>query len=172
MKSVNLRQARIFEQAINQNKFWYLRIKDHEALDKVLDLINTNEVYQSVWQSIEEYAQKLVNEKCIKQWDEVSKEMRPLGEEANVLNKEKAEWKEKRTKKKENRLNELNKELSDLNSKYQKITDSANEELNRFKEEKLWEHEWWIFFLEDEEYDLVDKLTWRNNYLPITKNKE
>jgi hypothetical protein len=62
--------------------------------------------------------------------------MRPLGEEANKLSKEKAEDKE-RNEEKENRLAEINKKLADLTNDYQKVTDEANAELNEFKDKRI-----------------------------------
>lgn len=161
MQGVNIKQTKLFMQAINENKFGYLTLKEHEILDWVLEQAKASELYNSVGKDIEEYANKLVKEECEPEWNRISEEMKPLGEEANKLEKEKAAipadwvWEEE----KENKLKDLNKQISDLSNEYQKITDTANEKLNKFKEERIAQEEGACFLVEDDVYEFVDKKT-------------
>lgn len=168
---VNLRQMRIAEQAIAQNKFGYLRIKDHQVIDAVLEEIHGNEKYLKVWKAIEEYANNLVENKCKPERDKLAEEMRPLGERANELSKEKASIEEGEAfpGEKETELKELNEKIAELNKQYQKVTDDANEELAKFKEEEMAKEQWAAFFMEEDEYEIMEKLTWWKAYAWATE---
>ena len=158
MQGVNIKQTKLFMQAINENKFGYLTLKEHEILDWVLEQAKDSELYNSVGKDIEEYANKLVKEECEPEWNRISEEMKPLGELRNKLAEKKAkgeEW----TDENEAQLNWLDKEMSDLSAEYQKVTDTANEKLNKFKEERIAQEEGACFLVEDNVYEFVDKKT-------------
>jgi uncharacterized phage infection (PIP) family protein YhgE len=166
---VNLREARLLDQAIAKNDFRYLTLDEHKLVDKAYKAMKESELYTSVWEKIEKYANELVNTKCVPEWNKISEEMKPLGEKRNELAKKKAStetgsawWEED-----EKELADLDKQLSDLSNEYQKITDEANAELNEFKEKLITETEWACFFLDEKCYQLVGELVWR--VLPTNK---
>ena len=146
MKWVSIKEARLLDQ-------WL-----HTTIASVTwrDLINF------LGKDIENKAQELVETKCKPEWDKISEEMKPLGEERNKLAKEKAEvpedwvWETE----KENRLAEIDKNLSELSQQYQKITDEANAELNEYKEKRINEEQGAAFILEDAIYELVGWYVW------------
>lgn len=159
---VNLREARLLDQAIAKNNFRYLTLAEHKIIDKAYEAMKESELYNSIWKKIEAYATEIVNTKCVPEWNRISEEMKPLGELRNKLAKEKAEipedwvWEAE----KEVQLNWLDKEMSDLSAEYQDITDRANAELNEYKEKILWETEWACFFLSEKDYQFVGELCW------------
>lgn len=156
---VNLREARLLDQAIAKNNFRYLTLAEHKIVDKAYEAMKESELYNSIWKQIEEYATNLVNTKCVPEWNRISEEMKPLGELRNKLAEKKAkgeEW----TDEDEAQLNGLDKEMSDLSAEYQDITDKANAELNEYKEKILWETEWACFFLSEKDYQFVGELCW------------
>lgn len=166
---VNLREARLLDQAIAKNDFRYLTLDEHKLVDKAYKAMKESELYTSVWEKIEKYANELVNTKCVPEWNRISEEMKPLGELRNKLAKEKAEvpedwvWETE----KEAQLNWLDKEMADLSAEYQKVTSDANAELNEYKEKLITETEWACFFLDEKCYQLVGELVWR--VLPTNK---
>lgn len=159
---VNLREARLLDQAIAKNNFRYLTLAEHKIIDKAYEAMKESELYNSIWKKIEDYATNLVNTKCVPEWNRISEEMKPLGEERNKLAKEKAEvpegWVWETAK--EERLNEIDKKMSDLSAEYQGITDKANAELNEYKEKILWETEWACFLLNEKDYQFIGELCW------------
>lgn len=168
MKWVNVKEARLLQQAIAKNDFRYLTLEEHAIVDKAYKAMKESELYNRVWKSIEDFANKLVDEKCAPAWKEISAKMQPLGEERNKLAKEKAEAKEwEWLEESETKLNEIDKELSDLSAEYNKVTDQANAELNEFKEKAISEEQWAAFLLEDDEYQLIGELVWRA--LPVNE---
>lgn len=156
---VNLREARLLDQAIAKNNFRYLTLAEHKIMDKAYEAMKESELYNSIWKKIEAYAAEIVNTKCVPEWNRISEEMKPLGELRNKLAEKKAkgeEW----TDEDEAQLNGLDKEMSDLSAEYQDITDKANAELNEYKEKILWETEWACFFLSEKDYQFVGELCW------------
>ena len=159
---VNLREARLLDQAIAKNNFRYLTLAEHKIIDKAYEAMKESELYNSIWKKIEAYATEIVNTKCVPEWNRISEEMKPLGELRNKLAKEKAEipedwvWEAE----KEAQLNWLDKEMSDLSAEYQDITDKANAELNEYKEKVLGETEWACFFLNEKDYQFIGELCW------------
>lgn len=165
---VNIREARLLDQAIAKNNFRYLTIDEHKLVDKAYKAMKESELYNSIGGKIEKYANKLVNTKCVPEWNRISEEMRPLGEERNKLAKEKAEAKEwEWLEESEAKLAEVDKKIAELNQTYQEITDKANAELNEYKEKLINETEWACFFLDEKCYQLVGGLVWR--VLPANK---
>lgn len=165
---VNIREARLLDQAIAKNNFRYLTIDEHKLIDKAYKAMKESEVYNSIGGKIEKYANELVNTKCVPEWNRISEEMRPLGEERNKLAKEKAEAKEwEWLEESEAKLAEVDKKIAELNQTYQEVTDKANAELNEYKEKLINETEWACFFLDEKCYQLVGGLVWR--VLPANK---
>lgn len=160
MKWVNIRETRLLEQAISKNSFRYLTLDEHAIVDKAYNALKESELYKTVWKDIEDKANELVETKCRPEWNRISEEMKPLGDERNALDKEKAADKENFSEEKEARLEELNKKLSELTDEYNSVTNKANAELNEYKEERITKEEWACFFLEDNEYKLVGELVW------------
>lgn len=163
---VNLREARLLDQAIAKNDFRYLTLDEHKLVDKAYKAMKESELYTSVWEKIEKYANELVNTKCVPEWNRISEEMKPLGELRNKLSEKKAkgeEW----TDEDEAQLSWLDKEMADLSAEYQKTTSDANAELNEYKEKLITETEWACFFLDEKCYQLVGELVWR--VLPTNK---
>ncbi len=162
MKWVNLREARILDQAFARNDFGYATLEQHKILDKAYAEMKASELYQTVWKDIEKKANELVKEKCQPEWNRISEEMRPLGERVNELEKEKAavpkDWTWETEKEEE--LKGLHKKMSELTDEYQSITDKANAELNEYKEERLNQEQWACFFLEDDEYKFIGERVW------------
>lgn len=159
---VNLREARLLDQAIAKNNFRYLTLAEHKIIDKAYEAMKESELYNSIWKKIEDYATNLVNTKCVPEWNRISEEMKPLGELRNKLAKEKAEipedwvWETE----KEAQLDWLDKEMADLSAEYQKVTSDANAELNEYKEKLITETEWACFFLNEKDYQFVGELCW------------
>lgn len=165
---VNLREARLLDQAIAKNDFRYLTLDEHKLVDKAYKAMKESELYTSVWEKIEKYANELVNTKCVPEWNRISEEMKPLGEERNRLAKEKAEAKEwEWLQESEDKLIEVDKKIAELTEEYQSVTDKANAELNEYKEKLITETEWACFFLDEKCYQLVGELVWR--VLPTNK---
>lgn len=159
--AVNVREAKLMEQAFSKNSFRYLTLDEHKALDKAYKALKESEVYNKVGWEIQAEAERLVAEKCMPEWNRISEEMKPLGEERNRLAKEKAEAKEwEWLQESEDKLIEVDKKIADLSSEYQSVTDKANAELNEFKEEKINSTKEACFFLSEEDYQFVGELCW------------
>ncbi len=162
--AVSIKEARLIDQWLHSTiasatwgdivNFFH---KDITTIFKVTEELDKSELYKTVGWDIEKKAEELVETKCKPEWNRISEEMKPLGEERNKLAKEKAEipedgiWEVE----KEERLKEIDKKMSDLSAEYQKVTDDANAELNEFKEERINEEKHPAFFLSEEEYKLI-----------------
>lgn len=169
MKWVNVRECRLIDQWLHSSiasatwgdvvNFFH---KDITTIFKVTEELSKSELYKTVGGDIEKKAEEIVEAKCKPEWNRISEEMKPLGEERNRLAKEKAEvpedWVWETTK--EERLVEIDKKLSDLSTEYQKVTDEANAELNEYKEKRINEEQWAAFLLEDDEYELIRGYCW------------
>ena len=169
MKWVNVKEARLIDQWLHSSiasatwgdviNFFH---KDITTIFKVTEELNKSELYKAVGWDIEKKAEEIVEAKCKPEWNRISEEMKPLGEERNKLAKEKAEipedwvWETE----KEERLNEIDKKMSDLSAEYQKVTDEANAELNEYKEKRINEEQGAAFLLEDDEYELIRGYCW------------
>ena len=169
MKWVNVKEARLIDQWLHSSiasatwgdviNFFH---KDITTIFKVTEELSKSELYKTVGGDIEKKAEEIVETKCRPEWNRISEEMKPLGEERNKLAKEKAEipedwvWETE----KEERLNEIDKKMSDLSAEYQKVTDEANAELNEYKEKRINEEQWAAFLLEDDEYELIRGYCW------------
>ena len=172
MKWVNVKEARLIDQWLHSSiasatwgdvvNFFH---KDITTIFKVTEELSKSELYKAVGWDIEKKAEEIVEAKCKPEWNRISEEMKPLGEERNNLWKEKAASKENNdteswTEEKENRLNEIDKKMSDLSAEYQKVTDDANAELNEYKEKRINEEQGAAFLLEDDEYELIRGYCW------------
>ena len=165
MKWVNVKEARLIDQWLHSSiasatwgdvvNFFH---KDITTIFKVTEELSKSELYKTVGGDIEKKAEELVETKCKPEWNRISEEMKPLGEERNNLAKEKAEW--NWDNEKEEKLSELDKKMSDLSNEYQKVTDDANAELNEYKEKRINEEQWAAFLLEDDEYELIRGYCW------------
>ena len=168
MKSVNVKEARLFEQWANTTLAsvkWVEMLqyeKDKDVILKAWQELKDSKLYQEVWEDIQAKAQKIVDEKCIPEWNRISAEMRPIWEKINELEKEKASIPEDWTweEEKETELKELHKKLSDLSDEFQKVTDEANKELDEYKDKRIREEQGGCFLLEDDEYNLIGKYAW------------
>lgn len=172
MQGVNIKQTKLFMQAIAENKFGYLTLDEHKKLDDVLAQAKSSELYNAVGKDIETKANELVESDCKPEWDRIIEEMRPLGEKANELEKEKAAVPEDWTwpEEKEKELADLNAKIAELSNEYQKVTDEANKKLNAYKEERINQEQGACFLVDDEIYDFVDKLVgWKVFEKPIEK---
>jgi len=159
--AVNVREAKLMEQAFSKNSFRYLTLDEHKTLDKAYKALKESEVYNKVGWEIQAEAERLVAEKCMPEWNRISEEMKPLWEERNRLAKEKAEAKEwEWLQESEDKLIEVDKKIADLSGEYQSVTDKANVELNEFKEEKINSTKEACFFLSEEDYQFVGELCW------------
>lgn len=169
---ITIKQAKIFQQSIVENKFWYLKLKEHEVLDSVLEEVEKSELYNRVGKDIEDYANKLVNEECKPQWDDIIAKMQPLNEERNELEKKKAS-EEGLTEEEDKRYEELNNLISASMDEYQKVSETANKKLEEFKEKTIEENPGACFFVEEDVYNLVDKHTgWKIYEVPLDKNNK
>ena len=160
---VNIKEARLIEQWLKSslaNATWQQIVdfvwEDAKTIFKVNVALNESELYKTVWGEIEAMAQKIVNEKCVPEWNRISDEMKPLWERRNELAERKSKW-GPWAEREEEELNELDKKMSDLTNEYQKITDSANAELNEFKNKRIDEEQWACFFLTEKEYKTIWK---------------
>lgn len=169
MKWVNVKECRLIDQWLHSSiasVTWRDLInffgQDMSTIAKAVAELDKSELYKTVGWDIEKKAEEIVETKCKPEWNRISEEMKPLGEERNKLAKEKAEipedwvWETE----KEERLNEIDKKMSDLSAEYQKVTDEANKELNEFKEKRINEEQGAAFLLDDAEYDLVGWYCW------------
>ena len=157
---VNVREARLLDQAIQKNSFRYLTLDEHKVVDKAYLAMKDSELYKTVWDKVEKEAVRIVEEKCKPEWNRISEEMKPLGELRNKLAEKKAkgeEW----TDENEAQLNGLDKEMADLANTYNEVTTKANAELNEYKEKVIAETEWAAFMLYEDEYQLVWELVGR-----------
>ena len=169
---ITIKQSRLFQQAIIENKFWYLKLKEHEVLDSVLEEMEKSELFNKVGKDIEDYANKLVNEECKPQWDDIIAKMQPLNEERNELEKKKAS-EEKLTEEEDKRYEELNNLISASMEEYQRVSDEANKKLEEYKEKLIEENPGACFFVEEDVYNLVDKHTgWKIYEAPLDKNNK
>lgn len=164
MKWVSVKEARLLEQWLHTtiaSVTWRDLInffeQDMSTIIKAIKELDKSDLYKKIWTEIENEAQRLVKEKCEPEWNRISEEMKPLGEKRNELAKKKAStevgsawWEED-----EKELADLDKQLSDLSNEYQKVTDEANAELNKFKEKRINEEQGAAFLLDDAEYDLI-----------------
>jgi len=157
---VNVREARLLDQAIQKNSFRYLTLDEHKVVDKAYLAMKDSELYKTVWDTVEKEAVRIVEEVCKPEWNRISEEMKPLWEKANELSKEKASW-EWWTDEKEQELNDLNKQMAELAGAYNEVTTKANAELNEYKEKVIAETEWAAFMLYEDEYQLVWELVGR-----------
>ena len=157
---VNVREARLLDQAIQKNSFRYLTLDEHKVVDKAYLAMKDSELYKTVWDKVEKEAVRIVEEKCKPEWNRISEEMKPLGELRNKLAEKKAkgEW---WTDEDEAQLNGLDKEMADLANTYNEVTTKANAELNEYKEKVIAETEWAAFMLYEDEYQLVWELVGR-----------
>lgn len=168
MKWVNVKECRLIDQWLHTtiaSATWWDIVnffhKDITTIFKVTEELSKSELYKAVGGDIEKKAEELVKTKCKPEWDRISEEMKPLGEERNRLAKEKAEAKEwEWLQESEDKLTEIDKQLSDLSNEYQKVTDEANVELNEYKEKRINEEQWAAFLLEDDEYALIWGYCW------------
>ena len=87
---VNVREARLLDQAIQKNSFRYLTLDEHKVVDKAYLAMKDSELYKTVWDTVEKEAVRIVEEVCKPEWNRISEEMKPLWERANELSKEKA----------------------------------------------------------------------------------
>lgn len=158
--AVNIRECKLIDQAFAKNSFRYLTLDEQKTLDKIYKAMKESEVFTKVGGEIQAEGERLVREECIPEWNRISEEMRPLGKERNVLDKEKAADKENFPKEKEERLEELNKKLWELTSEYNSVTDKANAKLSVFKEEKINSNKKACFFLSEEDYQFIGELCW------------
>ena len=71
MVDVNLKQAKLFVQAIAYNKFPYMTLKEHEVMDKTLGLVESSELFASVGEMIEAYAKEVVETYCKPERDKI-----------------------------------------------------------------------------------------------------
>lgn len=161
MKWVNIKEARLFQQWMNTtiaSVTWKDLINfignDMPTFVKAAKELEGSELYNAVWADIQKRAEELVETKCKPEWNRISEEMKPLWEEANAIEKEKAGGAELDEEKKA-KLEEINKKIADLSAEYQKVTDDANAELNEYKDKRISEEEWAAFMLEDDEYALI-----------------
>jgi len=169
MKWVNVKECRLIDQWLHSSiasVTWRDLInffgQDMSTIAKAVAELDKSELYKTVGGDIEKKAEEIVEAKCKPEWNRISEEMKPLGEERNKLAKEKAgipeDWVWETEK--EERLNEIDKKMSDLSAEYQKVTDDANKELNEFKEKRINEEQGAAFLLDDAEYDLVGWYCW------------
>ena len=162
--AVNVKEARLIDQWLHTtiasvtwrdliDFFW----KDMKTIAKVVDELDASETYKAIGKAIEDRAHDLVETKCKPEWDRISEEMKPIGERRNELAKRKASnevgaaWSEEDEKE----LNDLDKQLSELSNSYQKVTDDANAELNKYKEERINNEPEPAFFLSEKDYKLI-----------------
>lgn len=157
---VNVREARLLDQAIAKNNFRYLTLDEHKMVDKAYAAMKDSELYNAVGDKVEAEALRLVETNCKPEWERISKEMRTLWERANALNEQKAAQKDW-TEELETELNDLNKNIAELTGEYNTITDKANAELNEFKEKTIAETEWAAFVLDADVYNFVGGLVGR-----------
>ena len=157
---VNVREARLLDQAIQKNSFRYLTLDEHKVVDKAYLAMKDSELYKQVWETVEKEAVRIVEKECKPEWNRISEEMKPLGELRNKLAEKKAKG-EGRTDEDEAQLNGLDKEMADLANVYNDVTTKANAELNEYKEKVISETEWAAFMLYEDEYQLVWELVGR-----------
>ena len=157
---VNVREARLLDQAIQKNSFRYLTLDEHKVVDKAYLAMKDSELYKTVWDTVEKEAVRIVEEVCKPEWNRISEEMKPLGELRNKLAEKKAKG-EGWTDEDEAQLSGLDKEMADLANTYNEVTTKANAELNEYKEKVISETEWAAFMLYEDEYQLVWELVGR-----------
>lgn len=165
MKSVNVKEARLFQQWLNTtiaSTTWKDLINfintELPAITEAWKKLDESELYNTVWNNIEKKANEIVENKCKPEWDRIAEEMKTLWEKRNELAKQKASW--NWTDNDEGKITELDKKISDLSNEAQKITDNANKKLEEYKDKLIDESEWAAFFLEDDEYEIIKKLSW------------
>lgn len=176
MAGINVKQAKRFMDAINNNEFWYLKLKEHEMIDKVLETVEQNKKYEEIGKEITAYAQKIV--------DEMKEDADKVRASINVITmaiKEAytaIEWKKKPSIKEKKRIEELNKQYKEKWEELDKMYQDANAKLEEFRKQKI-DNEYMtlvLFDLDEAVYDLIDsKITWSvyswDNYL-LKSNEE
>lgn len=169
---VRIKQLKYFSDIIRQNQLPYLLNSEKEVFDKVYIESLHNELFNKVWADIEREANRIVEEECKPEWDRILKQMEETKSKINEL--EKAEEKDEEAIK-------SNQEIVDgLIDEYQKISDTANAKLNEFKESYINNNykDATCFLLDEEDYNLVDRVTgwsvydWKNDTGIVTHKIE
>lgn len=151
-KSVTVRQAKYFMDRIKRNDLPYLKVKEHEVFDKVLDLIESNKLYNEIWKQIEKEAKKMVDDLKPKV-EEVAKRIWEYTTEYNKLAKE-ADWKVT------DEMVEVRKKANEASDEYEKIYSDAQKELDNYKIKVITEDNRWVKLIDitNKAYNVIDSI--------------
>lgn len=155
MKSVTVRQAKYFMDRIKRNDLPFLKLKEHEIFDKVLEAIEENGFYEKIWQQVEEEARRIIKE--------VEPKAKEVMEKIAEVNKKISETKAAEDKE------PLEAEMKSLWEEYDKLYKDAQGELDKFKVKLIVEDNRGVKIMDisDSEYDLVNKvINWNINEAP------
>lgn len=152
MKSVTVRQAKYFMDRIKRNDFPFLKLKEHEVFDKVLEAIEENGFYEKIWQQIEEEARRIVKD--------IEPKAKEIMDKIGEVNKKISETKAAEDKE------PLEEEMKSLWEEYDKLYRDAQGDLDKFKVKLIVEDNRGvkIFDINDSDYELVNKvINWNIN---------
>lgn len=155
MKSVTVRQAKYFMDRIKRNDFPFLKLKEHEVFDKVLEAIEENGFYEKIWQQIEEEARRIVKE--------IEPKAKEIMDKIGEVNKKISETKAAEDKE------PLEEEMKSLWEEYDKLYRDAQGDLDKFKVKLIVEDNRGvkIFDISEADYELVNKvINWNINEEP------
>lgn len=167
-KSVSIRQCRYFQWLIKENHLPYLLNEEKEVFDLVYKTIRDNKLYNKVWQTIEDEANRIIAEECQPKWNEIIAELDLNKKDSeDILKKEKElpEW-ESLSEEDRAKLEEYTQKSKDLVDAYEKVTTEANARLEEFKNNLL-DNEYKntkCFDLKNKDYDLIQRVTWWSVY--------
>ncbi len=152
MKSVTVRQAKYFMDRIKRNDFPFLKLKEHEVFDKVLEAIEENGFYEKIWQQIEDEARRIIKE--------IEPKAKELMDKIGEVNKKISETKAAEDKE------PLEEEMKSLWEEYDKLYRDAQGDLDKFKVKLIVEDNRGvkIFDISEADYELVNKvINWNIN---------
>lgn len=146
MKSITVRQAKYFMDRIKRNELPYLKLNEHAVFDKVLDAIESNWMYEKIWQQIEAEAKRLI--------EELKPRSTEIVAEINALSEKVAKAKAVKTKEK------LKDEMWKLWEQYDSLYKNAQEELDKIKNRIIVEDNRGvkIMDLNDSDYNTIDDI--------------
>lgn len=152
MKSVTVRQAKYFMDRIKRNDFPFLKLKEHEVFDKVLEAIEENGFYEKIWQQIEDEARRIIKE--------IEPKAKEIMDKIGEVNKKISETKAAEDKE------PLEEEMKSLWEEYDKLYRDAQGDLDKFKVKLIVEDNRGvkIFDISESDYELVNKvINWNIN---------
>lgn len=170
MKGINLKEAKYFMDRIAKNDLGYLRMREHEVFDRMLDNVEACAKYKEVGEEITEYAKQAM-EQMKGEVDSIREEMNKIAEEFKAIKEWIAEWEEANEEQKA-KMDELNKAYKEKWDALDKLYMDANTNLDEYRNNKIEEEykDIVLFELSDEDYETIDSVIKRTLILNHNTN--